>query len=154
MSFNCCVFMGRLVRDPEKRSFANGGAVVKFGLAVDAERKKNQATGKWESVPAFVDCEAFNRGETGKTADIIEQHFHKGDPILVRCHVKQENWTAADGQKRSKLVFVVDEFSFCGGKSQGESSHTHSNAWQATPKVQGDVTPSYAPDDATDEPPF
>lgn len=157
MSYNRCVFVGRLVRTPEKKVFNGGGAVTKFSLAVDAERKKNQATGKWESVPAFIDCEAFNRGEHGKTADMIEQYCEKGSQILVETHVKQESWTSQDGTKRNKLVFVVDEFRFVGSKGQSEGSASNNN-WAsqaragATEKPQGE--PQFAPDGNPEDVPF
>lgn len=119
-SFNKIILLGRLTRDCETRSFSNGGKVAKFSLAVDAERKKNQA-GKWESIPAFLDCEAFNRGEFGKLADTVEQYTSKGSQVLIDGHIKQENWTAADGAKRSKLVVVVDSLQLMGKPKESES---------------------------------
>ena len=40
---NKVILVGRLTRDPEVRTFGNGGKVAKFGFAV-SERKKNQQT--------------------------------------------------------------------------------------------------------------
>lgn len=115
-SFNKVIILGRCTRDPEVRSFANGGKVCKLGIAVDADRKKNQATGKWEAEPCFLDCEIFNRGENGKSADIAEQYLKKGSPVLIEGMLTQQNWTAADGAKRSKLVIKVDNFQLAGSK--------------------------------------
>src|SRR5215831_14371748 len=76
-NLNKVMLIGRLTRDPEMRTFSNGGKVAKFGFAVN-NRKKNQQTDQWEEEPVFLDCEAFNRGETGKLADNVERFLHKG----------------------------------------------------------------------------
>ena len=57
---NKVILIGRLTREPESRSFANGGKVVKFGFAV-TNKKKNQQTGQWEDVPMFIDCRSFRK---------------------------------------------------------------------------------------------
>ena len=67
-NLNRVTLIGRLTRDPEVRSFANGGKVAKFGFAVN-NRKKNQQSGQWEDEPVFLNCEAFNRGDSGTLAD-------------------------------------------------------------------------------------
>ena len=77
-NLNKVMLIGRLTREPEARSFSNGGKVVKFGFAVN-NRKKNMSTGQWEDEPVFVDCEAFNRGETGKKEDVVDEEFTEVD---------------------------------------------------------------------------
>ena len=146
-SFNKVILLGRLTRDCETRSFSNGGKVAKFSLAVDAERKKNQQTGKWESVPAFLDCEAFNRGEFGKLADTVEQYTSKGSQVLIDGHIKQENWTAADGAKRSKLVVVVESIQLDALKcKKHEVSQPSSYQRKAQESEAYNKEPTYAPD--------
>ena len=61
-----------------------------FGFAVN-NRKKNQQTGQWEEEPVFLDCEAFNRGEFGKTADLIEQYLRKGYQAYIEGHLKLDH---------------------------------------------------------------
>src|ERR1700724_311587 len=100
-NLNKVMLIGRLTRDPEVRTFSNGGKVAKFGFAVN-NRKKNQQTGQWEDEPVFVDVEAFNRGETGKTADLIEQYLRKGYQAYLEGHLKLDQWNdKTTGDKRS-----------------------------------------------------
>ncbi|MBI3410844.1 MAG: single-stranded DNA-binding protein [Planctomycetes bacterium] len=110
-NLNKVMLIGRLTRDPETRAFANGGKVAMFGFAVN-NRKKNQQTGQWEDDPVFIDVEAFNRGETGKQADMVEQNLRKGQQLFIEGHLKLDQWTAQDGQKRSKLKVTVDNFQY------------------------------------------
>jgi single-strand DNA-binding protein len=81
-NLNKVMLIGRLTRDPEMRTFSNGGKVAKFGFAVN-NRRKNQQTGQWEDEPVFVDVEAFNRGENGKQADLVEQYLTKGRQVFI-----------------------------------------------------------------------
>jgi single-strand DNA-binding protein len=117
-NLNKVMLIGRLTRDPEMRTFSNGGKVAKFGFAVN-NRKKNQTTGQWEDEPVYLDVEAFNRGENGKQADLVEQYLNKGREVFIEGHLKLDQWTDKEGQKRSRLVIVADNFQFLGPKPEG-----------------------------------
>jgi single-strand DNA-binding protein len=116
---NKVMFIGRLTRDPESRTFANGGKVTKFGFAV-TNRRKNSQTGQWEDEPMFIDCEAFNRGETGTLANTIEQYCRKGSQIFIEGKLHLDQWDdKTTGQKRSKHKLVVEVMQLLDGKPQG-----------------------------------
>lgn len=149
-SANKIILLGRLTRDVETRTFNGGGKVAKFGFAVDGERKKNPQTGKWDSVPCFLDCEVFNRGETGKQADTAEQYLSKGKQVYIEGHLKMESWTSQDGQKRNKLVVVVDQFQMLDSKPQGDSRPAGGGSWSKPAKEEPYEKPNFAPDDAVD----
>jgi single-strand DNA-binding protein len=110
-NLNKVMLIGRLTRDPETRMFANGGKVAKFGFAVNNKRK-NAQTGQWEDDPVFLSVEAFNRGEFGKTADVVEQYLRKGSQAFIEGHLVLDKWTSAEGQKREMLKVVVDVVQF------------------------------------------
>jgi single-strand DNA-binding protein len=116
-NLNKVMLIGRLTRDPETRTFSNGGKVAKFGFAVN-NRKKNPSTGLWEDEPVFVDVDAFNRGETGKQADLVEQYLRKGHQVFIEGHLKLDQWEK-DGQKRSRLFVVADNFQFLEPRTDG-----------------------------------
>jgi single-strand DNA-binding protein len=120
-NLNKVMLIGRLTRDPEVRTFSNGGKVAKFGFAVN-NRKKNMQTGQWEEEPVFVDVEAFNRGETGKLADLVEQYLAKGRQVFLEGHLKLDSWTAQDGQKRNRLMVVLDNMQFLESRQDGDGS--------------------------------
>jgi single-strand DNA-binding protein len=117
-NLNKVMLIGRLTRDPEVRVFSNGGKVAKFGFAVN-NRRKNQQSGQWEDEPVFLDVEAFNRGEMGKQADIVEQYLHKGTQVFIEGHLQLDQWTSQDGQKRQRLKVVVDNFQFLEPRQDG-----------------------------------
>src|SRR4029077_8383742 len=98
------------------RTFANGGKVAKFGFAVN-NKKKNMSTGQWEDEPVFVDVDVFNKGEQGRQADLVEQSLRKGQQIFIEGRLKLDQWTSPEGQKRSRLFVVADNFQYLEPKS-------------------------------------
>jgi single-strand DNA-binding protein len=115
-NLNKVMLIGRLTRDPEVRTFANGGKVAKFGFAVN-NRKKNQQTGQWEDEPCFVDVKAFNRETGRKLADLVETYLKKGHQAYIEGHLVLEQWESQDGQKRSALRVVFEDLQFLEPKS-------------------------------------
>lgn len=125
-NLNKVILIGRLTRDVEARAFSNGGKVAKFGFAVN-NRKKNQQTGQWDDEPVYLDCEAFNRGDTGKLADTIEKYCRKGSQICIEGHLALDQWNdKTTGEKRSKLKIVVDSMQLLDGRQQdgGEGGYS------------------------------
>ena len=119
-NLNKVMLIGRLTRDPEVRTFSNGGKVANFGFAVN-NRKKNAQSGEWEDEPVFLDMEAFNRSDTFKLADRIEQTLHKGQQIFIEGHLKLDQWNdKTSGEKRSRLKIVVENFQYLEPKSGGD----------------------------------
>ena len=119
-NLNKVMLIGRLTRDPEVRTFSNGGKVAKFGFAVN-NRRKNQQTGQWEAEQVFLDVEAFNRGDFGKQADLVEQYLAKGRQVFLEGHLRLDSWTSQDNQKRNRIVVVVDNMQFLDSRQDGES---------------------------------
>lgn len=117
---NKCVFSGRLVRDVEYRSFASGNGVARFSLAID-NRKKNKETGQWENQAVFLEFDAW-----GKQGELINEYFHKGDFILIEAKAKVDTWEK-EGQKRSRVLFNVDNFEFGPTKQREDAPRVKNN---------------------------
>lgn len=107
--FSKAVVMGNLVRDPETKQTNSGHSVTSFTLAVN---------GRNDDV-AYIDCTAWNKG--GET---IAQYLHKGDPLLVSGRLNQSRWQDKDGNNRSRIDVVVDEFAFIGSKNNSDGGNT------------------------------
>lgn len=111
-NLNKVMLIGNLTRDPELRHTPSGMAVADFGLAVNRQRKG--ADGNRIDEVTFVDVTAF-----GKQAEVIQQYTRKGRPLFVEGHLKLDQWTSQDGQKRSKLSVVIENFQFLDSKGSG-----------------------------------
>lgn len=136
---NKVIFVGRLTRDPETRTFTNGGKVAAFGFAV-TNRKKDQGTGQWVDDPMFIDCKVFNRGENGRQADLVQQSLHKGNQVFLEGHLVLEQWEDKNGGgKRSKHVLVVDNFQFLEPRQDGGQASQARPSQDARPAPSADT---------------
>lgn len=111
-SFNKVILAGNLTRDPQLSTLPSGTAVCE--LSVACNRKWKGKDGSEQEEVAFVDVRTF-----GKQAEIVNQYFTKGKPILVEGRLKFDEWQGKDGGKRSKLYVVMEQFTFIGGGSEG-----------------------------------
>lgn len=101
---NSCVFMGRLVQEPEFTELQSGQFVARFGLAITRFYKQEKHTD-------YLDFQAW-----GKTAEFVTKHFHKGDPCIVQGSARVDKWTSKEGEPRRKIIFNVDRVNFVPGK--------------------------------------
>jgi len=127
---NKVLVMGHLARDPEFITFPNGGAVCKFGLAVESARKRDAATGKWSSEVSFIDVQIFDRGDR-KQATNASNNLGKGSAVFIEGKLVQESWQAKDGTKRSKIVINTDNYQIVGDrgpKRQGQPAQSQESA--------------------------
>jgi single-strand DNA-binding protein len=118
--FNKVILMGNLTRDPETRQTPNGQSVTNFSLAVNRTWKGQD--GQTQDQVSFIDCVAW-----GKTGEVIAQYMQKGRPILVDGRLDQRSWEQ-DGNKRSKVEVIVENFNFVGGGEGGSSSSASSSS--------------------------
>jgi single-strand DNA-binding protein len=150
-NLNKVMLIGRLTRDPEVRTFSNGGKVAKFGFAVN-NRKKNQQTGQWEDEAVFLDIEAFNRQTGRQLADQVEQYFKKGTQFYLEGHLRLDTWQDKnDGSKRSKLTIVLDDFQFLEPRTDGGGG-MGAQAPRASAPTQRKPEPSYSGGGGFNEP--
>jgi single-strand DNA-binding protein len=115
--FNKVILMGNLTRDPETRTTPSGQNVTNFSLAVN--RTWRGQDGNTQESVSYIDCVAW-----GKTGDIIAQYMQKGRALLVSGRLDQRSWEQ-DGQKRSKVEVIVEDFNFV-GSGAGDSVPTAS----------------------------
>ena len=115
---NKVFLMGNLTRDVQLKHTANNTAIANFGIAVN--RRYRNSNGENQEETTFVDCEAWAR-----TAETMAKYLTKGRPVFVEGRLRLNEWQDRDGNKRSKLLVVVDTFTFVdsrqGGGSQGSS---------------------------------
>lgn len=111
-NFNQCIFIGHLCRDPEMRYTTDNTPFTRSSIAVN-HTWKNKSNEKQEEV-MFLDFVAF-----GKTAEVINQYFTKGKPIMLIGRLKLDKWQDKDGNNRQKHELMVERFTFVGGDQQG-----------------------------------
>ena len=106
-NLNKVFLIGNLTRDPELRYTPSGTAVADFGMAVNRVWKGQDGQKKEEA--CFLDVQSWARG-----AEVISEYCRKGSPLFVEGRLQLDSWQGKDGQKRSKLRVVVENFQLLG----------------------------------------
>ena len=109
-NYNKVILMGNLTRDVELRQIPSNQAVANIGLAVNRTYKSKEGENREETT--FVDCEAW-----GRTAEVMAQYLSKGRPVMIEGRLKLDQWQDQQGQNRSKLKVVIENFQFIGGRN-------------------------------------
>lgn len=104
-SYNRAILIGRLGKDPEKRTFQNGGSVVNFSLAT-SESWRDKATGEKMERTQWHNISIFNE----KIGDIACQYLHKGDLISIEGTIETRKWTDQEGITRYTTEIVLRPF--------------------------------------------
>ena len=113
-NLNKVMLMGNLTRDPELRYLPSGRPLCEIGLAVN-RRWVDRQSGEKKEQTCFVDCTAF-----GPQAETIAKYMQKGRPIFIEGRLDFQSWETQEGQKRSKLKVVIENFQFLGsGRQEG-----------------------------------
>lgn len=128
-SYNKVIIMGNLTRDPELKQTPNNQSVAQIGIAMN--RKYKSKDGDLREETTFVDCEAW-----GKTAETMAKYLSKGKPVFVEGRLKLDQWQDKDGNNRSKLKVVIENFQFV--DSRGNKGETEPAATAATSSMPQD----------------
>ncbi len=101
-SVNKVIIVGNLGRDPEVRTFQNGGKVCNLRIAT-SENWKDRNTGErrerteWHSVAIFSE----------PLARIAEQYLRKGSKVYIEGQLETRKWQDQSGQDRYTTEVVL-----------------------------------------------
>ena len=124
-SYNKVILMGHLTRDPELKTLPSQTVVCDFALAVN--RRWKDANGGDREEVLFIDCAAF-----GKTGETIAGNLTKGRPVHIEGRLRLEQWEQEDGQRRSKIRVVVEQFRFVDRKPTGQPAERNGRGRRRT----------------------
>ena len=124
--------MGNLTRDPELKQTPNNQSVAQIGIALNRKYKDRDGNMQEEDT-TFVDCEAW-----GRTAEVMAQYLSKGRPVFVEGRLKLDQWQDKDGNNRSKLKVVIENFQFIDSKGN-QTSTPPAAATTTSPPADDDI---------------
>ncbi|MBW4983950.1 single-stranded DNA-binding protein [Mameliella sp. CS4] len=117
-SVNKVILVGNLGRDPETRTFQNGGKVCNLRIAT-SENWKDRNTGErrerteWHSVAIFSE----------PLARIAEQYLRKGSKVYIEGQLETRKWQDQSGQDRYSTEVVLrpyrSELTLLDSRSEG-----------------------------------
>lgn len=121
--------VGVATADPELKFVgANDTALATVNLAFNRSFKKNDT---FEKEVSFLKVAVW-----GKRAERFAELVSKGKPVFVKGYVRQENWNAEDGSKRSAITLVLVEWQivekFTNGDGNGNDNANSQKANKAS----------------------
>jgi single-strand DNA-binding protein len=119
-SVNKVILIGNLGRDPEVRSFQNGGKVVNLRIAT-SDTWRDKQTGERKERTEWHSVAIFNEG----IAKIAEQYLKKGSTVYIEGSLETRKWQDQSGQDKYTTEIVLRPFNgnltLLGGRGEGGS---------------------------------
>ena len=159
---NKVILVGRLGKDPEVRSFQNGGKVVNMTLAT-SETWNDRASGERKEKTEWHNVVVKDE----KLAENAEKFLKKGASVYIEGRIETRKWQDQSGNDKYTTEVVVPRFggvlTFLGGRGdEGGASGGGGGGYQprertSAPAKSGGGSPSWEPNkggDLDDEIPF
>ena len=117
-SVNKVILIGNLGRDPEVRTFQNGGKVCNLRIAT-SENWKDRNTGERRERTEWHSVAIFNEN----LARLAEQYLRKGSKVYIEGKLETRKWQDQSGQDRYSTEVVLrpyaGELTFLDGRDGG-----------------------------------
>ena len=109
-SVNKVIIVGNLGRDPETRSFPDGGSICNVAIATsrtwkDKTSGEKQEETEWHRV-VFRD----------RLAEIAGEYLKKGRSVFVEGRLKTRKWTDKDGVEKFTTEIVATDMQLLGSR--------------------------------------
>ena len=104
-SVNKVILVGNLGRDPESRSFQNGGKVVELRIAT-SETWKDRNSGERKEKTEWHTVKVFSEG----LANVAERYLRKGSKVYLEGALTTRKWQDQSGADRYSTEIVLQGF--------------------------------------------
>ena len=137
-SLNKVMIIGNLGRDPEVRSFQNGGKVCNLRIAT-SERWRDKNSGENREKTEWHSIAIFSEG----LVRICEQYLKKGSKVFVEGQLQTRKWQDQSGNDRYSTEVVLQNYSgtltMLDGRDGSASGGTFDNSDSFTSHNQGGI---------------
>lgn len=104
-SVNKVILVGNVGKDPEVRSFDNGGKVCNFSLAT-SESYRDKQSGERRDITQWHNIAVFNDGLIG----VIDRYVSKGSRLYIEGQLQTRKWQDRDGNDRFTTEVVLARY--------------------------------------------
>ena len=149
-SVNKVILVGNLGRDPEVRSFQNGGRVANFSIAT-GERWRDRQTGEQRERTEWHRIAIYDE----KLVEIAEKYLRKGEKVYLEGELQTRKWTDQSGQERYTTEVALQRFrgqmTMLGARGDAGSFAGESGDDRSPSQGQGEAPAAPAPAGGTDD---
>ncbi len=104
-SVNKVILVGNLGRDPEVRTFQNGGKVCNLSVAT-SETWRDKASGERKEKTEWHRVSIYN----DRLADVAEKYLKKGAKVYIEGQLETRKYTDQSGQEKYTTEVVLRQF--------------------------------------------
>lgn len=113
---NRVILIGNCGKDPETKTFANGGSITSVSLATSDSYKDKSGNEvdrtEWHNL-------VFNNQRLG---EVVQRYVRKGSKIYVEGSIRTRKWQDKDGRDRYTTEIICSDMQMLDGASQGDSA--------------------------------
>lgn len=119
---NKVILVGTLGKDPETKTFGNGGSLTQFSIATsDSWTDKN--TGERKEQTEWHRIVLYNR-----IGEIAQQYLRKGSKVYIEGSLRTRQWTDQNGQERYTTEIRGEQMQMLdssngGGRNNGSNNN-------------------------------
>jgi single-strand DNA-binding protein len=146
-SVNKVILIGSLGRDPESRSFQNGGKVVELRVAT-SESWKDKQTGERKEKTEWTTVKVFSEG----LANVAERYLRKGSKVYLEGALQTRKWQDQNGADRYSTEVVLQGYNATLVLLDGPSGRESQREEPATETRAGAAFDAAFADDDSDTP--
>lgn len=112
---NKVILVGTLGRDPETKTFPNGGSLTQFSIAT-SDAWTDKTTGERKEQTEWHRIVLHNR-----LGEIAQQYLRKGSKVYIEGSLRTRQWTDQNGQERYTTEIRGEQMQMLdSGRQQGE----------------------------------
>lgn len=148
-SVNKVILIGNLGRDPEVRSFQNGGKVCSLRIAT-SETWKDRDSGERREKTEWHSVAIFQEG----LVRIAEQYLKKGSKVYIEGQLQTRKWQDQSGADKYSTEVVLQGFGGTLTMLDGPSGNGQSQGYDSGSMGNYDAPPAGGGRDLDDEIPF
>ena len=114
---NKVILVGTLGKDPETKTFPNGGSITNFSIAT-SESWTDKSTGERKEQTEWHRIVLNNR-----LGEIAQQYLRKGSKVYIEGSLRTRHWTDQNGQERYSTEIRGDQMQMLDSRSDGGNSN-------------------------------
>ena len=112
---NKVILVGTLGRDPETKTFPNGGSLTQFSIAT-SESWTDKNTGERKEQTEWHRIVLHNR-----LGEIAQQYLRKGSKVYIEGSLRTRQWTDQNGQERYTTEIRGEQMQMLDSANRGQS---------------------------------
>ena len=126
---NKVILVGTLGRDPETKTFPNGGSLTQFSIAT-SDSWVDKSTGERKEQTEWHRIVLHNR-----LGEIAQQYLRKGSKVYIEGSLRTRQWTDQSGQERYTTEIRGEQMQMLdSNRQQGEQAASGDNSGYNQPR--------------------